>query len=245
MGFYFDEKIGDELMSKINLRDIGLRAKQWDHPVKGLLKYAESVTAHGKNILRIPKKGREQYCVSLFALALKNDSHLDFWIHIPNSDPPDGLVMTLMKEGNGAYMAHMRQVEVVEQRDQPETLFGLIQNKMVKKNYESNTVLVCLLLTPEIYDLQKLAIELVEIKSSIKHVFVIFSGIPMSNNLPSIEEQRSIFTMVQLLPIFQQSTFDILPHLQDFQDRFDLGQESRLIEEKAVYYGTANQKFIQ
>ena len=36
MVFYFDKKRGDNLMSKINLRDISLRAKQWDHPAKGL-----------------------------------------------------------------------------------------------------------------------------------------------------------------------------------------------------------------
>lgn len=31
MAFFFEKKEGDELMRKINLRDINHRARQWDH----------------------------------------------------------------------------------------------------------------------------------------------------------------------------------------------------------------------
>ena len=76
-------------MSKINLRDISSRAKQWDHPAKGLFKYAESMKVHGGDILKIPKKDRERYCVSLVALAMMNDSKIEWWTNVPIQDPPD------------------------------------------------------------------------------------------------------------------------------------------------------------
>lgn len=245
MAFYFGEKEGDELMQKINLRDINHRAKQWDHPVKGLFKYAQSMKEHEGDILRLPKKDRECYCVSLVGLALKNDSNLDWWMHMPNPDPPDGLVITLRQEKNDAYMGYLREVEVVEHRDTPEKIFDTIRNKMIEKAYESNTILVCLVLTPAIYDLQKLAKMLSPIKSSLKHVFVVFTGISLTQGLTSPIQMQTTYTMVQLLPIFKQTTLDVQPHLDDFKNRYDNGQESRLIENNGVYYGTTNPKYVK
>jgi len=244
MAFYFGENEGDKLMRKINLRDINHRARQWDHPVKGLLKYAQSMKEHGGNILKLPKKDRERYCVSIISLALKNDSNLDWWTHMPNPDPPDGLVMTLRQEKNDAYMGYMREVEVVEHREAPENIFAVIRDKMVENTYKSNTILVCLVLTPAIYDLQKLATMLSPIESSLKHVFVIFTGVLLTHSLPTPDQIQTTYTMVQLLPVFEQTTLDIRPHLDDFKERYDKGQESRLIENNELHYGTANPKYL-
>ncbi|OGF87198.1 hypothetical protein A3B19_03105 [Candidatus Giovannonibacteria bacterium RIFCSPLOWO2_01_FULL_46_32] len=245
MTFYFGEKEGDELMRKINLRDINRHARRWDHPVKGLLKYAQSVKKHGGDILKLPKKDRERYCVSLVGLALKNDSNLDWWTHMPNSDPPDGLVMTLRQEKNGAYMGYMREVEVVEHRDASEKILDVIRSKMAEKTYESNTILVCLALTPAIYDFQKLATMLASIKSSLKHIFVVFTGISLTQGLLSADQIQTTYTMVQLLPVFGQTTLNIRPYLDDFKERYNKGQESRIIENNRLYYGTANPKHVK
>jgi len=245
MTFYFGEKEGDKLMRKINFRDINHRAKQWDHPVKGLFKYAQSMKEHGGDILKLSKKDRERYCVSLVGLSLKNDSNLDWWMYMSNPDPPDGLVMTLRQEKNGAYMGYMREVEVVEHRNSPEKIFDVIRNKMVENTYESNTILVCLVLTPAIYDLQKLATMLSQIESSLKHVFVVFTGALLTQGLPTLDQIQTTYTMVQLLPVFEQTTLDIRSHLDDFKERYDKGQESRLIESNGLYYGTANPKYIK
>ena len=245
MAFYFGEKEGDELMRKINLRDINQRARQWDHPVKGLFKYAQAMKENGGNISKLSKKDRERYCVSLVGLALKNDSNLDWWTHMPNSDPPDGLVMTLRQEKNGVYMGYLREVEVVEHREAPENIFDVIRNKMAENTYESNTILVCLALTPAIYNLKKLATMLVSIKSSLKHIFVVFTGVALTQDLPSAIQTQTTYTMVQLLPVFQQRTFDSGPLLNDFKERYDKGQESRLIEGNEVHYGTANPKYTK
>lgn len=56
MAFYFGEKKADALMSKINLRDISFRARQWDHAVKGLLKCSASFKEYGNDIRKFQKK---------------------------------------------------------------------------------------------------------------------------------------------------------------------------------------------
>lgn len=245
MAFYFDKRKGDELMSKINLRDISSRAKQWDHPVKGLFKYAESMKKHGGDILKLPKKDRERYCVSLVALAMMNDSQMDWWTNVPNQDPPDGLIMTLIQEKSDALKGYMREVEVVEHRGVPEQIFDVIRNKMTEKSYEHNTILVCLVLTPAVYDFKVLSAKLVSITSSLKHVFVMFAGVSLTQSKITVNQLKTTFTMVQLLPVFEMVTFDCSPYLDDFKKRYDKGQESRLIDENQVHYGTVNLKLIR
>jgi len=243
MAFYFGEKEGDELMSKINLRDISSRAKQWDNPINGLFKYADSIKKCGGNILKLSKKERELYCISLVALAMKSVSQVDWWTNIPNHDPPDGLIMTLIEEKPDNFKGGFREIEVVEHRDKPEKIFGTIRDKMIEKYYEPNTILVCLVLSPSVYNFKVLSTELKKITSSIKHVFVVFAGISLAQGIPTPKCLQSTFTMVQLLPIFEETTFDLLPHLEDFKNRYNKGQELRLIEESKIYFGTRNQNF--
>lgn len=245
MAFYFDKKKGEELMSKINLRDISSRAKQWDHPVKGLFKYAESMKSHGRDILKLPKKDRERYCVSLVALAMMNDSQMDWWTNIPDQDPPDGLIMTLIQEKPHALKGYMREVEVVEHRGTPEQIFDVIRDKMIEKSYENNTILACLALTPAVYNFNVLSAKLVPIASSLKHVFVMFAGVSLNHGEIKVDRLKTTFTMVQLLPVFETVTFDYSPYLDDFKERYDKGQESRLINGNQVHYGTANLKIIR
>jgi len=45
------------------------------------------------------------------------------------------------------------------------------------------------------------------------------------------------------LPVFQRTTFDFRPHLEDFKERYEKGQESRLIDGNAVHFGTVNPKY--
>lgn len=228
------------------MRDINDRTKQWDHPMKGLFKYAQLMKEYGNNILKLPKKDRERYCISLIGLALKKDSNLDWWMHMPNPDPPDGLIMTLKQETNEVYMGYMREIEVVEHRDNnPEKILDVIRNKMTENVYEPNTILVCLALTPAIYNFQKLATELTSVCSSLQHIFVVFSGISLTQDLPTQDQIKTIYTMVQLLPVFEQATLDIASYLNDFKERYDKEQESRLIENNRVYYGTTNPKYVE
>lgn len=242
MAFFFDEKEGDPLMTRINLRDIGSRAKQWDHPMKGMFKYAEAMAKNGGDVLKLSKKDRERYCVSLVGLALQKDSNLEWWTHMPNPDPPDGLVMTLRQEAKSA-KGYMRNIEVVEHRSEPNKIFDVIRDKMVENVYESNSVLVCLSLTPGVYNFEHLSARLAGVTSSLKHVFVVFAGSGLGNLL-ALENVLTTYSLVQLRPVFQQTTFDYRPDIEDFKKRYERGQESRLIEGNTIYFGTSNPKFI-
>lgn len=245
MKFFFEKKQGDVLMSKINLRDISFRARQWDHPVKGLLKYAEAMKNCGGDIFKLSKKQREQYCLSVLALALQNGSSAEWWTNLPDQDPPDGLVMTLMEEKDKkGHMAHLREIEIVEHRDEPDKLLLTISGKMTENSYEPNTVLCCLILCSATYDLKELSEKLSAITSTIKHIFVVFSGVSIDSGPPSKEQLRALYTVVQLLPVFQTVTFDFRPCLDDYKVRYDKGQESRLIDGSSIYYGTSNPKFL-
>jgi len=232
-------------MSKINLREIDRRAKQWDHPMKGLIKFSVALKKERNNILKVGKKERELYCISLTALALKNDTNEDWWINIPELDPPDGLVMTLSLERSNTLKGNAREVEVVEHRGQPDLLFETVRNKMTEKSYDPDTILVCLVLSPAVYDFRSLAQKLISINSSLKHIFVVFAGIPLEDAGSVIEKDlRSSFSMVQLVPSFLRTTFNLQSCLSDFEERYNLGQESRLIKDGQIFYGTTNSKFI-
>jgi hypothetical protein len=244
--FYFGEKAGDELMSKINLRSVASRAKQWDHPVKGLLhKYAPAMRATNGNILTIPKKVRELYAICIAALALITDTHKEWWVNIPPQDPPDGLIMTLTPHTRGSVeglKGFLREFEVVEHRDEPHLLFKTIEKKMTAKAYGPDFALICLVLTPQVYDLESLSLKLQTIDSSLVYVFVVFAGAGVSDLPPKPEKLSRTLTMSQLLPRFGSLTFDLVPHLEDFQKKYDAGQESRLMDQDIIYFGTTNPK---
>jgi len=244
MTFYFGEKQGDTLVSKINLRDISSRARQWDHPVKGLLKHIELLRKHEKNILKLSKKDRESYCISIIGMALREDTNTDWWINIPKNDPPDGLVMTLHEDHPGSFRAHLREIEVVEHRTSPEQIFNTIHKKMTLKMYDSNTILVCLVLTPSLYNFQSLANKLKGISSSVGHVFVVFIGTSLTNSKDSPKDLFPMFTLVQLLPVFESISTDTASHLNDFFIKYKKGQESRIIENNGVFFGTTNKAAI-
>lgn len=230
-------------MAGINLREVSLKANHWDHPVKGLLKYAEAMRKHGGDIFRLPKKDRERYCLSIFTLALQHDSNLEWWTHMPKQDPPDGLIMTLGEVAEGGYKGLIREVEIVEHREEPNKLLDVIVEKMTGNSYEANTILGCLILTTSLYDLRKLSDQLSRVPSSISHVFVVFSGTMVEDEIPDAETLAFSYSMVQLLPTFQKTTFDFRPFLEDFNKRYEMGRESRLINGNTIHYGTVNPKY--
>ncbi len=243
MSFYFDDKKGDPLMAKINMRDISARSKRWDHPVKNLFKYSRAMTQQSGNILDIPKKERERYCVALFSLALAKDSQRDWWTHMPNFDPPDGFVMTIVEEIKGAYKGYLREIQVVEHRAEPESVIEGIRDKMLENSYEPNTVLACLGLTPGIHNFEFLANQLASVQSQLKHIFIVFPGAMWSPEVPNVKPLSTTYTAVQLLPVFQSVTFDLTPYLNDYKERYDKGEEVVFIDGSKMFFKTENPKY--
>lgn len=241
MNFFFDEKYGDNLSTGIRLKEINKLAKNWDHPMKGIFKSVSRISEFG-DIYALPKKERETYCTSLMALALMSESKFDWWVNMPKEEPPDGLIATFV-EKNGSITGMLREIEVVEYRNKSDDLYELIKKKMTRKAYASNTVLACLVLSPEIYDFRELAIRITLINSSLRHVFMVFSGAMIEDVTSGKLKAKHTYTMVQLLPKYEFFSFSIEPFMEDFKKRYEIGQESRLIEGEQMFYGTANLKF--
>jgi len=244
MSFYFGEPTGDKLMLQIGLRELRANAKQWDHPVIGLFKYAEQMKLAGGDIFNLSKKGIESYCTAIVAMALKDDTKKDWWINMPKKDPPDGLVMTLEERLPGAHKVWLRGIEVVQHRDEPNKVFKTIERKMIEKLYEEKDILVCLILSQgvDVYDFRLLSDRLKEVQSPLKYVFVAFTGILLNDKVPTPEEVRTTYTLIQLLPVFETGSVSSIPHLGDFKERYDKGQESLLFGDGKIFYGTSNTK---
>lgn len=246
MPFHFADKSGDPLMTKINLRQIESYAKQWDHPIKGLLAASRLVAQfqYDYDLLKTPKNVRELYCVALAGLAFMKDTGFEWWVHLPETDPPDGLIMTLSKNELGVFMGYIREVEVVEHRGDPDTLLETISKKLRGNSYTADTILVCLILTSGEYDLKYVSEQVRSIQSKVGHVFVVFAGAEYQNRTLGTKTEL-VYSMVQLGPVFEQSTFSAQPYIEDFFKKFDLGQESRLITGKKVEYATSNTKAVK
>ncbi|MFA6463771.1 MAG: hypothetical protein WCV55_02075 [Candidatus Paceibacterota bacterium] len=232
-------------MTKINLREISSRAKQWDHPGKCFLKTINLNKNRINNILKFSKEDRELCGLSLFGFGLQEDTGSDWWINIPNQDPPDGLIMNLLDIDGKGMKVMMREIEMVEHRTDPELLFDVIKKKLVDKFYNSDTVLVCFVLSPAVHDLKLLSEKLEKVSSEFCHVFVIFLGVMFNENIPSSQEFKSQFSVVQLLPKFNSVTFDLMKHIQIYKEKYEIGQESRLIDDGEIFYGTVNPKFAK
>lgn len=245
MPFFFSDIKGDSLMHKINLRDLSMRAEQWDHPIQGVINFHKAYVEKGKDILSVPKKDRELYAVSIVAMALSNDLGGDWWIHIPKKDPPDGIAMTFHNEEKGT-MALIREIEVVEHRTEPDDLFNVIHKKLKEKTYGTGTILVCLALTNSAYDTKALLTKLKSVSTGNEHVFIVFSGVTKKKQEDyNLSDIGGLYSMIQFLPKSAETTFHISKFIEDFDDKFQKGQEARFVNiaAKSIDYGTVNKKF--
>jgi hypothetical protein len=241
MSFYFGENLNTKISHRIRMREIAKSATQWDHPIKCIFSCANAMGTKS-NVLLLSKKMREGYALSIMTLALMADSNFDWWISIPENDPPDGFVGTFSQDEKG-YTGLMREVEIVEHRGLSEDLYQTILKKMTDKSYSTNTVLTCLLLTSDAYDLKKLSSQLSVVNSKLDHIFVVFSGAYL-DDFQDKKIESLTYTMTQLLPVYETLTFNLKPFMSDFIDRYNQGRESRLIEGDAIYYGTTNKNVV-
>ena len=116
--FIFGDTISNSLNAKINLREINKIATEWLHPYYAFYVLGKETVKSSAGLLGASKKTRESYAVAILALSMQEDAGKDFWLHIPNMEPPDGYVVTFQEEavGNESHIkGKLREVEVVEQ----------------------------------------------------------------------------------------------------------------------------------
>ena len=118
------------------------------------------------------KKSREILATAIIAKALEKSTGLTWWINKPAHDPPDGVVMTLIKN-----KIHVREVEVVE--SVRGNVLETIQNKLKDKRYEPNTILVCHLSFEGQYDLGLIHTQISKLNLPLSHIFCTFVGVQM------------------------------------------------------------------
>lgn len=158
------------------------------------------------------KRRKEIYATSVVALATQQSEipRRLWWITKPSQDPPDGIIGTSEESPNGNLMK-VREIEIVEhlQGDLLQTL----NNKLTRKNYEPNTVLVCLVSETGIYDFKKISSDVCKQKLSLQHIFLAFHGatLPANGTSPSNEDIITIakkISLIQLKPVFAVMEFD-------------------------------------
>ncbi len=86
------------------------------------------------------KRAKEILATSIIAKSMEQQTKETWWIHKPKSDPPDGVIGTLIGPENAKRM-HVREVEVVEHLGG--VILDTIRTKLARKRYEPNTALVC------------------------------------------------------------------------------------------------------
>ncbi|MFZ2555593.1 MAG: hypothetical protein WAZ27_01845 [Minisyncoccia bacterium] len=201
----------------------------WFNPCYGVFGFQKELQRlkelHGSTVdvwrHRDIKRSKEIYATAIAAMGFAHQTtpKTTWWIHKPIQDPPDGVIGTIVKRGDIQEM-HVREVEVVENFD------GNVENtilvKLKQKQYEPNTVLVCLLSTMGILDLKSLSTKIINQHTNLEHIFVAAHGREVSSipkNATEAEIIRALFalTIVQLKPTFASVTVDLLTACEEWK----------------------------
>jgi hypothetical protein len=149
------------------------------------------------------KNAKEIYAASVIAAALSKQEGGDWWIHKPKSDPPDGVVGTL-KKIEGRSEMHVREVEVVEHKGGD--IFNTLKIKLLNKNYEPHTVLVCYISQGGTFDFVDISKKVSFFKTNLNNIFFIFPGFKFNDF--SLNSFRTI-ACLQVKPVFSDIFIDL------------------------------------
>lgn len=244
MVFTFGDPTGDRLNARINLREIEKIATEWDHPYYFFQRTAEEAVKLGSDILQTSKKTRESYATAILAMALHSSTGEDWWMHIPEKEPPDGYIMMLKEEdykGETVLRGKLREIEVVEHRDNDKTILERLTEK-TDGGYSKDTVAICLVFVGGVYDFKAISDELKKQNSGLQHAFLVAHGMQLdgSNQLNPLK-----LSATQLLPEFATTSFDIRDIHKDFSEKFEVGREARSTKDGEVHYTTRNLKAVK
>jgi hypothetical protein len=173
------------------------------------------------------KENKEKYVAALLALFLKktNPEKNGWWFTKTLQDPPDAIIGTPEETVKGNLMK-IREIEVVEYIGKG-SVFEVIKTKLNKKQYEPNTVLVCMLSPENIEEIkfEEISKKIIKENFFLGLVFVLFHGCPLAH-LNSLSKEKilselSKISLIQLSPIY--NFFSIFP--QNICKDFVAGKE--------------------
>ncbi|MCX6764837.1 MAG: hypothetical protein NTU58_04030 [Candidatus Nealsonbacteria bacterium] len=169
------------------------------------------------------KRAKEIYATSIVAIAVAKQNKTKWWIQKPEIDPPDGVIGTIIQKDNIQEM-HIREVEVVEQVK--DALLDTIRNKLSRKQYEPNTMLVCYISQGGIFDFKKESEIIAKEITSLNHIFLVFDGLKLTDipqNVMGNDFLRAIYktSLVQIKPVFSFITIDPIEDCKLWRDGKD------------------------
>ncbi len=160
------------------------------------------------------KRAKEIYATSIVAkvFSVTELPTTDWWVHKPKTDPPDGVMGTIL-ERDGIPKMHVREIEVVEHFEGD--ILDTIRQKLSRKRYEPNTALACFLSSKtDLYELEALAGVIQKEETSLDHIFLVFHGMlasELTTNLQDEDLAKSLakISVVQLKPVYAVTTISL------------------------------------
>ena len=205
--YFADQNTKNTKFELICLKQI----RYWHRPGRGLFEVFQKMKEKDTDDPTLLDKDYvELYIGSLFAMALQESEHIDFWIGKPLEDPPDLAVMTMSQDADKKISFRSRELEITRYTSKGKSLIETILSK--DKPYPANYVIVCFLEPTGIEDFREIYNQLVGKLKNIHHVFLIFNGAKISGREEISEEEEEVIgkvTLIQISPIFDTYTIDI------------------------------------
>lgn len=151
------------------------------------------------------KRYQEAWVCGVALTCFSDANNEDWWIQIPEKDPPDVLAMRVIPhiEGKGQTMLQAK-LEVFEiSAHDKETVFESIVRKIGVHDYLGMT-LIAFLRRPSIFDNQKLADDLIKLNPKADKIIVLASELDTFGNKPGPTE----FSVIEVFPAYQKIRFD-------------------------------------
>lgn len=169
------------------------------------------------------KRAKEIYATSIIGMALGKQDKKQWWMVKPKNDPPDGVIGTVIQK-DGFQEIHVREVEVVEHLKG--NLLDTIREKLGKKQYEPNTILVCYVSQGGVVDAKKESEIISKEITSLKHIFLVFTGMKLSDlpknteNMSKKDLARALLkiSLIQIKPVFSHITIDPIEDCKNFRE---------------------------
>lgn len=158
------------------------------------------------------KRDKEIYITAITAMGISilEGQKGSWWFLKPQNDPPDGVIGTQISK-NGITEMHVREVEIVEHLQGD--ILDTINKKLVKKQYEPNTILICFLSAGGVEDFKKLSDTVCKDITNLNNIFLAFHGLKISDipkDQSDEELMRSMFkiSLIQIKSIYNFITID-------------------------------------
>lgn len=171
---------------------------------------------------RSMKKNKEKYASAIAALCFQEEFGSQWWFTKTDQDPPDGIIATVSRDPeNGSNLINVREVEIVEHFKG--SIIETIQTKLKNKNYQPETILICLLSNEnmDIINLKTISNKINKKSLPLKNIFLLFNGFLIKasdKNLSGEEKLKKILeiSLAQISPTYNFITINPLICCKNF-----------------------------